>query len=480
MSDSWLTLQAARCPHAPALQFNGTKWTYSELQRETIATSCALRKLGVSSGDRVALVLANQPSYVFLLHALARIGAIAVPINTRLADQELLPLLQLIDPKLIVVDAKNQAQFVSSLSHFSWIDPVKLQSTYTELPDKDSFDVTGNQGILFTSGTSGKPKGVQLSWRNHYVSALGGAARLGAAASDRWLLCVPLFHVAGIAMLMRVTLAGSSIELMDGFSPEAVDAALQKEEISCISLVPTMLKRLLEIGTKPPFGLRLALVGGGPISQTLWDEAIQAGWPLAITYGLTEAASQVATARPGSQKVDPLEGIELGCLVAGEIRSQGSGEICVAGSSITRGYWKAKELFDRRKTGRWFCTGDIGEIAHDGSLRILDRRDDLIVSGGENIVPYEVESVIETYPHVEEVAVVGIPDEEWGQRCVAIVVPEEASSFDSRELEQHCREQLAGYKLPRRYYLWDALPHSANGKVKRYLIRQQLLNGDGV
>jgi len=334
--------------------------------------------------------------------------------------------------------------------------------------------------LIYTSGTTGRPKGAILTPAAVRASARASAQLLGTGPDDCWLACMPLFHVGGLSILLRACLAGSSVEVQQGFEPGAVAAALEGGGVTGVSLVATMLRRLLEVrGERPaPEGLRWLLLGGGPAPAELLERAHALGYPLAPTYGLTEAASQVATrlpsdtAPPFGERLRPLPGTELKITDdAGERLPPGeAGEIRVRGETLMRGYLGQPGATARALEGGWLRTGDMGTLDREGGLAILDRRDDLIVSGGENIYPAEIEAVLAEHPSILETAVVAEPDSEYGERPVAWYVPRQPGT-EIGDLGDYCRARLAGYKVPGRFVATDALPRNAAGKVLRRELR---------
>jgi O-succinylbenzoic acid--CoA ligase len=328
----------------------------------------------------------------------------------------------------------------------------------------------------------GRPKGVMLTYGNHLWSAVGSALNLGLRGDDRWLACLPLFHVGGLAILMRSVIYGVSVVLQRGFDPAAVNRAIDDEGVTIVSLVSSMLQRMLEArGERPyPPGLRCVLVGGGPVPRPLLEECARRGVPAVQTYGLTEAASQVATLAPEDalRKLGsagkPLLPIELRIegedgkvLPAGE-----PGEIVVRGPVVTPGYLNRPEETKRVLRDGWLHTGDFGRLDEEGYLYLLDRREDLIVSGGENVYPAEVEEVLESHPAVLEVGVAGLADERWGRLVAATVVLRPGEAASEEELLAFCRARLAPYKLPKRLRFADGLPRNASGKLLRRALRE--------
>ena len=330
-----------------------------------------------------------------------------------------------------------------------------------DLPPGIPFAIAYHGGLLaggitrvMTSGTSGEPKPVLLTAANFEASARASTARLGTDPDDRWLCCLPLNHVGGLSILVRSAIHGSAAVIEPGFETDRVAALLAEGEVTIASLVPTQLVRLLEAGA-PIQRPRLLLVGGGPLPLDVLEEALGRGATVVQTYGLTEACSQVCTLSPEEAQARagsagrPLDGTE--------VRVEG-GEILVRGPTVAPGAAAADG---------WLHTGDLGRLDEDGYLWVEGRRDDLIVTGGENVRPERVEAVLREHPAVAEAVVVGHEDREWGQAVVAFVVADGNATVDRRELLTHARAGLERHEVPKRIELIDALPRTRSGKVLR-------------
>jgi O-succinylbenzoic acid--CoA ligase len=300
----------------------------------------------------------------------------------------------------------------------------------------------GFSTVILTSGTTGRPKPVPLTRANHEASAIASAWNLGVAPEDRWLCCLPLWHVGGLNILVRSAIYGTTAVLHDGFDAERVREEIESGRITLVSLVATMLRRLIDAGLSEWPGLRAALVGGGPVPRDLVEWAEGTGFPLLQTYGMTETCSQVVT---GGR---PLLGVELRISQAGEILVRGP--MVAAGSIAADG---------------WLHTGDRGRLDAEGSLHVEGRLDDMIVTGGENVAALEVEEALLAHPAVADAGVVGRPDAEWGSAVTAYVVLATATS--DAELLAHCRERLARHKVPKAIHRLDELPRNAAGKLLR-------------
>lgn len=481
MNTDWLKQRTRISPTHPALIFEGQVWDYAALDAWVNGLCHALQEAGLDDSGVAAVLLPNTPLHIATIHALARLGITMLPLNNRLTTDEMAWQLEDVGAKWVLVNADSLAS-VSPVDGLILInlDELKLEKTTPfQESTKQSTDL---QGIFYTSGTTGKPKGAGLSYANYYHSAMASAYRLGALEDDRWLLTMPLYHIGGQSIVFRACLYGITVVLQDGFDPDAVYRAIEEDGVTLISVVPTMLHRLLPIfkASGIPETLRVVLVGGAKAAQPLLEEALEIGLPIALTYGLTEATSQVATATPSVVRSKPgTVGKALFGTMIEVLNEEGTalpqdeiGEIVVSGPTVMAGYTANKEATEKALRGGKLFTGDLGYLDEDGDLWMVTRRSDLIVSGGENVYPAEVEAVLLKHPAVREVCVVGIEDEEWCEVVTAVIVSHEAVSEES--LTEFSREHLAGYKIPRQFYFIDVLPKTASGKIMRRAVIEQI------
>jgi O-succinylbenzoic acid--CoA ligase len=317
-----------------------------------------------------------------------------------------------------------------------------------------------------------------LSARNHLASARAAAARLGAGQDDRWLACLPLHHVGGLAVLLRAVIAGGTVVLQRGFDPQAVARALREDGVTQLSLVPTTLRRLLDVPDATPGGLRVLLLGGARADRALVEAARARGWPVAPTYGLTETGSQVVTARPHENVTGdgfvgtPLDGTEVR-IDALDGRRAPTGEpglITVRGATVALGTLVDDGTIAPFAPDGWLRTADRGALDAKGCLTVLGRADDVIVSGGENVTPEEVEAALLGHPAVADAGVAGVADPEWGHVVCAWVVPRPGAEPTLADLRDGCGERLSRHKLPRRLVLVSSLPRTASGKLRRNML----------
>ena len=485
----WLRERARRTPDREALIEETRTWSFAELDACTdriahrLATAGTLvgGNRGAKANERIAILAANHATTVAAIHAVPRTGATLIPLNTQLREPELCAQLRIVKPRFLIVDEAHRDLASAVAGDATILGLKELPGASAATPLQARIDADQLHTVMFTSGTTGAAKGVMLSVGNHYHSAIAALINLGVSEADRWLCCLPLFHIAGLSILVRSAIFGIPLVLQRDFDAAAANRSIETQGVSVASLVPTMLSRMLdERADRPlPKSFRCALTGGGALSADLLERCRAAGIPVTQTYGLTETASQIVTLAP-SESLSRL-GAAGKALWGSEIRIVGdhgepappaaAGEIQVAGPTVMAGYLDDPEATARAFDGRWLRTGDIGQIDSDGYLHVLDRRSDLIISGGENIYPAEVESVLLSHPQVQEAAVVCLPHPDWGQRPVAFVVPRVVSAD---ELNRYCAENLARYKCPDTIHLVDALPRTAAGKLQRHLLRKQL------
>ncbi|MCY1023718.1 o-succinylbenzoate--CoA ligase [Pyxidicoccus sp. MSG2] len=468
---------ARRYPEAEALTFAGSAWTYRALDVEVGRWVKALEDRGVGAGDRVALLATNHVASVCLFWALGRLGAVLAPLNARLTRAELGPLMEDVEPRLVLALGALMDRLPGAEGLESLVAPHSTPSPTCEPLAEDAPRV-----LLFTSGTTGRPKGAVLTEGNFRASSKASAANLGAHPAPRWLGTLPLFHVGGLAMLTRTAYEGGALILHDRFDADAVNRAIDVEGISHASLVATTLERVLDArGDRPvPPTFRLALIGGGPVPVPLLARARAAGLLALQTYGLTEACSQVTTERPseadGRTAGPPLPGMHVR-IIGEDGTPQGSGvegDIEVRGPTVMAGYWKRPDATRDVLRDGWLRTKDVGVLDAHGRLTVLSRRTDLIVRGGENLYPAEIEAVLANHPAVQEAAVVGVPDARWGEVPVAFLALRAGQPTPPSEaLDAWCRQSLAGFKTPARFTWVDALPRNAMGKVERTVLRQR-------
>jgi O-succinylbenzoic acid--CoA ligase len=476
VSEGFLAERARTDADALALvEADGRRWRFGELEARARRRRAALDAAGVAPGDRVAVLLPTSRAWVELAHALDALGATLLPLHLRLTADEQAFQLRDAGARLLVHGDDALALRAAALARASGVASVRAaELDAPPAGGPTTVDPESPFALLYTSGTTGRPKGALLSRRAFRASARAVAALLGARPDDRWLACLPLYHVGGLSLVTRSALHGTALALHDGFDAARVSHALDAEGITGVSLVPTMLRRVLDArGDRPaPASLRVVLLGGAAAPDALLERAAAARFPVAPTYGATEACSQVATRPPGAAGgLVPLPGVEVRITGDdGRPAPRGApGEIELRGPMLLSGYHGRADATAAALRGGWLRTGDVGALDARGRLAVLDRRADLIVSGGENVYPAEVERVLLEHPDVADAGVAGVPDPEFGARPTAWVVPRAGAAAAplGRELERFCRERLAGYKVPRAFHAVETLPRNALGKLQR-------------
>jgi o-succinylbenzoate---CoA ligase len=468
-------------PARPAIRRAGRTWTYRELDFAVQESADALFEHGLGAGEHVSLEFdpSHAMSFVVAWHALHRIGLLPVPIGATLTAEERQELRRraMVDLALTSESVESEGEASRAAVATSHLPPAS-----TPLLER-RFDTPA--ALCFTSGTTGEPRGAVLTHGNFFWSALASARNLGVREQDLWLSCLPLHHVAGLSIVSRSASYGTEVLLHDRFDADAVNEAIDRERVTLISLVPTMLERLLaaRAGRVFPDTLRAALIGGGPIPTPLLEEAFAQRLRALPTYGLTEATSQVTTlslrewphglasaGRPLAFTHVEIRDPEGGVVPPGE-----EGEIVVRGPTVMAAYYESRETDAEAWDGKWLRTGDNGAWDEAGRLVVLDRRADRMVVGGENVSPAEVEGVLRLHPSVRDVAVVGLPSGARGHEIAAVVTLREGADLTLDELRRHAGATLSGFKLPRRLAVADALPRSASGKLLRSHLRDWFL-----
>ena len=465
---NWLQEQAESRGEAPAVAAGERVMSYAELASYAARGARFFAARGVEPGDSVALCGENRLAWIVAAHAAWWRGAAVVGLHHRGTSGELAAQIEVVAPKVVVGD--------EAAGGVGWARFEEALTQGGESPAPVAWSEASRLTILFTSGTTGRPRAVPLTVGNHDASARASGARLELTGRERWLCCLPLCHIGGLAIVLRAARGGGCVELMERFDAQKVLELLATRPVEGASFVPTMVVRMLgRCDGEVENSLKVALVGGGAMTAAMLRRARRAGLPVVPTYGMTEAASQIATL--GLQAPSeflgtagrPLAGIEL------EIRDdQGYpvapsavGEIYLRGPMITAGYLGESS----RDSGAWFGTGDFGSIDESGRLVVDHRRGARIVSGGENVDPAEVEVTLVAHPGVEDAAVVGVDDPRWGQVVAAAVVIG-ADGVGIEDLEAFCRSQLAPFKIPRRWVQVEEIPRTTSEKIKRDEVRE--------
>jgi fatty-acyl-CoA synthase len=479
----WLADRARTTPQRVAIRFLGQDLTYGELDSRATRLAAGLAARGLRRGDRLATLTTTSPDHVATFFACARLGVALQPISWRLASAEVAYQLEDAEPSLLLAsdDYAELARKAGTKVEIARIgDPTLEAEGEVEDVARDHDPLL----LVYTSGTTGKPKGALLSHANCFWTNLSFDRTTSLRDGDVVLQVLPQFHVGGWNVQpLLAWWKGATVVLEPAFDAARALDLIAEHGVTTMMGVPAM---YLFLAHEPGFAvadlssLRLAVVGGAPMPEALLETWIARGIEIVQGYGLTEAAPNVlclppeeATRKLGfAGKPYPhvdvaLRDADTGALVEGT----GTGELVVRGPNVFAGYWRNAEATEAAFADGWLLTGDVAERDAEGFYRIAGRIKDMVISGGENVYPAEIEDVLHAHPAVLEAAVVGVPDVRWGEACAAFVVLREGSNVGTEELQRLCRDQLARFKVPKTFAFVDALPRSSMGKVLKDELR---------
>ncbi|MGY3716719.1 o-succinylbenzoate--CoA ligase [Sutcliffiella cohnii] len=478
---NFLEKRAHLSPTKIAIKTETSSLTFGQLFIRSKELAYKLASLRIRKGDYVSIYMENSLELVELIFALKNIGCITVLHNTRLTVDELAYQVEDARSKIIITDEEK-----SSLLQERWnnsfvysFSAINNTMKYEEVPIQHEFNLSDTDTIMYTSGTTGFPKGVKQTYGNHYWSATASALNLGIREDDCWLIAVPLFHISGLSIIMRGVIYGMKVVLhTTKFDPVKVNRVIRSEKVTIISVVTTMLTKLVdELGDGSyPASFRCMLAGGGPVPLPMLERCYEKNIPVVQTYGMTETCSQIVTlsATDALSKIGSsgkaLFPCQLKIVVDGVEQVPNSpGEIVVKGPNVTPGYLHRANFDDG-----WLYTGDIGYLDEEGFLYVLDRRSDLIISGGENIYPAEIEGVLQAHPDVVDAGVTGVENEKWGEVPNAFVVLKSGAKTTQEDIMNFLYDRLAKYKLPKRIMFVETLPRNATNKLQRRKLKDLL------
>ena len=497
-------------PNREAVVDESTRLTYEQFFDRCDRWSAALQRLGVKKGDRVAYISPNTHAMLESFYAVPQIGSVLVPINFRLKPHEIEYIVKHSGSSVVCVH-EDYLEALEALRgtcpgvrHFVALEGqqagwqqyealLKAESGTFERPSVDEHDLLT---INYTSGTTARPKGVMITHRNAYMNAAGTLVHLTMTCADRYLWTLPMFHANGWTFVWIVTAVGGTHICFRKVDPAKAFALIRDERVTMLCAAPTVLIGLAnatgEQSGEVPSGVRVVTAGASPAAATIQRIEGELGWDLTQAYGLTETAPLITICEPRPEHAElsleersiikARQGVEL--ITSGELRvvdEQGNsvrrdgqtlGEIVVRGNVVMKGYYNDPEATAEAMRGGWFHSGDAAVVHPDGYVEIRDRLKDVIISGGENISSVEVEGILMRHPAVQEVAVVGMPDTEWGEAPQAFVVLARDASLTEAELIRHARDHMAHFKAPRKVEFVTELPKTATGKIQKYVLRR--------
>ncbi|UXR70970.1 o-succinylbenzoate--CoA ligase [Staphylococcus sp. IVB6240] len=466
--EHWLVQRAYQTPNAIAVETAREQLTFKSLLNLAMQYGSGLAAL---QEKRIGLLVDNSIEAIALIHGAWLYQIEIAMINNRLTDEEVIKQMQSIKVKTIVVSDNYQSRYMDSQfpQYFNCYVASNIlvkEGTRSLAP----FDVKSIASIMFTSGTTGTQKAVPQRFSNHQSSAERCLSDLGFDSETRWLTVLPIYHISGLSIVIRSVLYGFTVYLMSKFDEQQVLDAVKHKNITHMSLVPLTLKRLMDNGLTEPYQLEKILLGGAKLERDFVSLALSYQLPIYNSFGMTETCSQFLTASPDMLAINPeAVGRFDGELKIVQPNSEGHGELCVRADNVMDGYLYPEGLQNTFDEEGYFKTGDIASVDSNGYVVIHDRRKDLIISGGENIYPNEIERVAKMHAEVSDAMCVGIRDDYWGQRPILYLVGDIQIEKMYAFLSQH----LAKYKLPKEIKYVQSLPYTSTGKLKR-----QLLNGE--
>jgi len=485
----WFGERALRTPERKALHFEGRDWTYAQFQQEIEAVAAGLAARGAARGERVAFLGHNQPMFLFAMFACARLGAIFTPLNFRLTGPELAFMLEDSGACLLIVDEAHRAVIAPHVERLAVL-AAEQPDSWTDGAPPPAAPVAAREDdvavIMYTSGTTGRPKGAMLTHGNFWWNNVSGMHAMDVLENDVTLVAAPLFHIGGLNVTTLTALQkGAQILLHRTFDPARALADIAAHRVTTMFGVPAM---FLFMAHQPGFAecdlssLRLLVVGGAPCPLPLLKTYLARGVSMQQGYGLTETAPMVSFLAPehalrkvGSSGRTPIF-VEVK-IVGLDGQPAPQGEILVRGPNVFKGYWGQPEATAKAIDAEgWFHTGDAGFVDDEGFLTISDRIKDMIITGGENVYPAEIESELMRHPAIAEVGVIGEPDAQWGERVVAVIALKPGATLALEELRAFAAERLAPYKLPKRLEFVSVLPRNATGKILKQRLRETLTN----
>lgn len=448
-----------------ALIYGNRRLDYAELGNRISCLVSALQEQGVAPGESIASL--TDPFETLLLALAAHLtGCTLFPLNPHLPQSSLESCSKAATTRLIYTGiAPSDLATVEMISSEALFN-VSNDDCLSLRKRAETLGLDDTHLMIATGGSTSSPRVVRLNGHNIMAGVTASRRRLKTTADDIFLCCLPLFHIGGLAMIYRTIEAGGTLVLHDGFQIDSIIKDMETYQATQISLVPTMLSSLVQQQYQPPKSLRVALIGGSPLSEALYNEAISAGWPLIPTYGMTENASQIATLDPGANKWhpglvgEPLEHTEVSIM---NRSVNGIGSIRIRGESVMQGQLSTNGTTSDYPNGEWFETGDIGTLDDDGNLTILGRSDNLLISGGENVYPEQLESLLLQHPLVQDVGVTGKKDIHWGEIVIALY----SGDIEEDALEIWCRTKLNGAWLPKRFTRVAQIPRTSMRKIDR-------------
>jgi O-succinylbenzoate-CoA ligase len=494
----FLTKRAYLSPNKLGVVCNEKRVTFRELNNRANRVANAILSMGVQKGERVAVLMMNSVEYFESYYGIAKTGAIMVPLNWRLVGSELEYILKDSGARVLIYGSQF-AGVVEEMRPNLEIDGFIHQGgdtppgdiDYQDWLDKSSPEepVISSEGddeqfIMYTSGTTGLPKGAVISHRNMFMASANFTYCMDFAFSDIFLLVLPMFHIGALAPATMCVHKGATAIVMESFDPEGVFKLMEEERVTTFLAVPAMLNFMLQVPDRDKYdfsSLNYVWSGAAPVPESLIREYAGFGVKIVQLYGLTEAAGSGTSLRP-EEALDKIGScgkpyfhldIKIVDDEGNELPPGMEGELIIRSESVMKGYWNLPQATEETIKDGWLHTGDIARMDEEGYFYITDRKKDMIISGGENVYPAEIEKVLHSHHKILEAAVIGMPSQEWGESPRAIVVPKENESLTEQEVIDFCNGKLARFKMPKAVVFTDTLPRNPTGKILKWKLREQ-------
>src|SRR5690625_5100244 len=473
----WLTKQADLAPNKLALEIDEEiSLTFKELYNKSKQIAQKLNNLNINPKDRIAILSTNSLDMLMTIHALSYLDAIVVLLNTRLTRSELNYQIKNSEATLLITTEELCQEKKLETNKVKTFTEIKELKQNVDKPLNESVNLNDIWTIMYTSGTTGLPKAVGHTYGNHWWSAISSGLNLGIHADDKWLSPLPMYHVGGLSVFIKSIIYGMSVYLLPHYNKERLSNVLHEKEITIASLVTLMLADYLDSleGQTSPAKLRAILLGGGSVPETLLNKAKDKKIPLFQSYGMTETSSQIATLSPTDniRKLGSAGKPLMPAEVKVNAKTNEIGEVLVKGPMVISNYFNNEEATAESFKEGWLKTGDLGYLDEENFLYIVDRRSDLIISGGENIYPTEIENTLLNHDNIKEVAVVKKTDDKFGYVPAAFIVLKNKNY--KPDFSSYLKDSLAKYKQPKEYIFIDELPRTASNKVKRFELEKRL------
>lgn len=482
-TEHWLIQQARLSPNQIAIYTSDLRINYDKLLEQSLATAEYLSSLGIKDGDNVCILSNHSYEFWIISNALWLLGAVPVPLNTRNTIEEISWQTNHVEAKFIITF--QQSQLVSnlkSIQHISLDDFDFQGNIISNNLLHSSFYVLRSSLILFTSGSTGKPKAVVHTFKSLYESVNAMDSSFSLSSNDLWLSSLPLYHIGGFMILVRSLLSGCSVIFPNDLKHESIIETASQYNPTHISLVSTTVKRILDDDTEPNSKLKYVFLGGGPLSPEICSKAIDAGYPIVKVYGSTETCSMVGALKSTDLYIRP---DSAGFALTNEIKinikdddenaedtnDSTFGEILISSPTLFKEYYNDQQSTQTKIVDGFYHTGDYGCLDEEGYLYIESRREDIIITGGENVSAKEVEKALFSFTQMQDNFVFGIEDENWGQIVCAAIVCENLSES---EIKSQIKEKLAGFKIPKKFFFVEEIPRNEMGKIKRAELLRRL------